>query len=293
MRVSNNSNLGIFMNRQLEQIKKIQFKVPSLWAHSKAHGHVRRPLLGNRQLMSFLVLFVVLGGGVFVGTRTVVHNWDSIFAGAQEFIARQIDARVKSVMVSGTNHTQPAQLREALGVARGDSLVGFDAQQARRKLEALDWVKSAGVVRILPSTLEVDITEFVPLSRIKYNRDVWILGTNGQLITKEFEGFEDLPVVRGKGAQENTLKLFTLLAEAGLLDKMIAAYYVGERRWNVEFKSGVIAKLPQEDVAQAVAYLRVLQEERALVDVPDVMVDLRLPDKIVLRLPDGAERDFL
>ena len=296
-----NLNCGIFMSHQKKHTEQTRAPNKSERAFGervrgmrvRAHGHVRRPLLSNRKLLVLSLLFVVLSIGVVTGTKATLNNWDAIYAGTQEFIARQIDARVKSVMVAGTQNAKPAKLRTALGIEHGDSLVGFDAQKARQNLQALDWVKSAGVVRVLPSTVKVEIDEHAPLSRLEYQGDVWILGANGQLITKDYKNFESLPVLRGKGAQENAATLLKRLAEAEMLDKIIAGVYVGERRWDAEFQSGAIVKLPEENTPQALAYLRVLQKERNLLDVPDVMIDLRLPDKIVLRLPDGKDSDYL
>lgn len=271
-----------------------QSKKPANTRHRKAHGHVRRPLFANRKMIALGVLALVLAAGVFTGLRAVVVNWDGLMAGTQEFIARQIDARVKTVMVSGAVNAEPANLRQALSLKRGDSLVGFDAQAARQSLEALGWVKSAGVVRVLPSTVKVEITEYEPLARLEHGGTVWIIAPDGHLITQDYDDFEHLPVLRGKGAKENAAGLFALLADYPEMgEDVIAAVYVGERRWDIEFASGAIAKLPEDRQTLAMDYLRVLQNERDLLDVAEVMVDLRLPDKIVLRLPEGSDNNYL
>lgn len=274
------------MNRQNKKTTKGRSR--------KAHGHVRRPLLSSRRVLLLAALVLVGVVGVFMAGRAAVNNWDGIVAGTQEFIAKQIDARVKTVMVSGAVNAEPAHLREALKLNRGDSLVGFDAQSARKRLQELAWVKSAGVVRVLPSTVKVEITEFEPLARLEYQGDVWIIAPDGHMITKDYENFENLPVLRGKGARESAAALFELLgAYPEMAKEVIAGVYVGERRWDIEFTSGAIVKLPEENPRLAMNYLRVLQKERDLLDVAEVMVDLRLPDKIVLRLPEGSDNKYL
>lgn len=259
----------------------------------KAHGHVRRPLLGNRRAVALLLVGVLVIGLGFFGVRSLVLNWSDLKQGTQEFIARQIDARVKTVMVSGAVNAEPGELREALGLKRGASLVGFDAQAARKSIEALPWVKIAGVVRVLPSTVKVDIEEHTPLARLEKDGDVWIVADDGHLITTDYENFENLPVLRGKAAKENAAPLFELLAEFSALEGITAGVYVGERRWDIEFTSGAIVKLPAENAKRALAYLLILQKERRILDVPDVMVDLRLENKIVLRLPEGLDNNYL
>lgn len=260
----------------------------------KAHGHVRRPLLSSRKKVVLSLLAVAVAAGLFVGFQSAMSNWDRIMAASQEFIARQIDARVKTVMVSGAVHAAPAELKKALDLKRGDSLVGFDARTAREKLEDLAWVESAGVVRTLPSTVKIDIREHEPLARLEHQGSVWIMARDGHLVTKNYDGFEHLPVLRGKGAKENAADLLALVAQyPQMAEKVISGVYVGECRWDVEFANGAIVKLPEQDPALALDYLQVLHQERDLLNVDGVMVDLRLPDRIVLRLPEGTHKDYM
>lgn len=260
----------------------------------KAHGHVRKPLFGQRRFVVLAFMCIVLGfGAIFTGSF-MIASWPNIVVSTEEFIAKKIDARVKTIMVAGVEHVAPAALKESLGLKRGTSLVGFDAQAARQRIQALDWVRSASVVRVLPSTVKVDIQEHTPLARLDQGGKVWVMADDGRLITPEQEGFESLPVLRGAGAENNARGLFEVLAQhPEMAKKVVGAVFVGERRWDVEFLEGSAVKLPQEHTSQALAYLGVLQQERQVLDVPGVVVDLRIQDRIVLRLPVGANKKLL
>ena len=254
----------------------------------KSRRQVRGPVFASRRTTVLLVAGLLVAGLGIFGVRALVVNWADVTQSTQELIAKQIDARVKTVMVSGTLNAQPAELRTALGLKKGASLVGFDAQAARERIQALDWVQTAGVVRVLPSTVKVEIEEYTPLARLEEAGDVWIIAEDGHQITKDYENFEELPVLRGKGAKENAADLFEHLAAFPELKGLIAGVYVGERRWDAEFASGAIVKLPAENVNRALEYLHLLNQERRILDVADVVVDLRLENKIVLRLPEGG-----
>jgi len=58
---------------------------------------------------------------------------------------------------------------------------------------------------------------------------------------------------------------------------------IGERRWNLKLHNGADVLLPEGAEAAAIARLAALQREQQLMDRPLVAIDMRLPDRLVLR----------
>ena len=68
---------------------------------------------------------------------------------------------------------------------------------------------------------------------------------------------------------------------------MVAAVRVGGRRWNLRLNNGADVLLPEGAEAPAMARLMELQTAQALLDRPVQALDLRLPDRLVVRpLPE-------
>ena len=68
---------------------------------------------------------------------------------------------------------------------------------------------------------------------------------------------------------------------------MVAAVRVGERRWNLRLNNGADVLLPEGAEAPAMARLMELHTAQALLDRPVQALDLRLPDRLVVRpLPE-------
>jgi cell division protein FtsQ len=63
---------------------------------------------------------------------------------------------------------------------------------------------------------------------------------------------------------------------------------VAERRWNLRLKNGVDVRLPETNVAPALDRLVALDREKKLLSRDIVAVDLRLPDRVSVRLSDAA-----
>jgi cell division protein FtsQ len=251
----------------------------------RSQSRVRRLKLpaARRVVRSALTLCLLLGAGV--GGYWVYQNLEWVKTEGEELVARQIGAKVDKILVSGAVNTNPQHLAAALGMKRGDSLVGFSVAEARGRLEELDWVASASVVRELPSTLRISIEEYKPLALLELNDSTWIIDREGTLITADITGFDTLPLLRGKGAAAQAAGLFSLMAEVpDLSAQMVSATFVGERRWDLQFESGVSVMLPEENPGRALRMLRILDSRRGVLAMESGAVDFRLPDRIVLRL---------
>ena len=64
---------------------------------------------------------------------------------------------------------------------------------------------------------------------------------------------------------------------------------IHERRWNLRLHSGTDVLLPEGHEANAIQRLGELQREARLLDRPLAAIDLRLPDRLVLRPTRQAE----
>ena len=192
---------------------------------------------------------------------------------------------VQSIQVTGRDHTDAIALRAALEVARGQSLLHLDLDDMRRRVEALDWVKTADLYRSLPNRLVLHIEEREAFALWQYEGKLRLIDPDGVVITSaDARDYPGLPLVVGKGAPDDAAELEKLLAaEPQLAQDVDAAIRVGDRRWNIRFKNGVEARLPQEHPEAAWAELAKLERQHGILERDIVHVDLRLPGKLIIR----------
>jgi cell division protein FtsQ len=92
----------------------------------------------------------------------------------------------------------------------------------------------------------------------------------------------------GEGANDKAAEFFIeILAEPEIVAQLRAAVFVAGRRWDLHLDNGVTVKLPEKNVREALAQLVKLNAQRQLLARDVVVVDLRLPDRITVRLPEG------
>ncbi|MCL4820618.1 MAG: FtsQ-type POTRA domain-containing protein [Vicinamibacteria bacterium] len=106
--------------------------------------------------------------------------------------------RVAKVDVRGQQFLSEGEVRELLGPAVGENILGLDIAKLKDRLLASPWVSDATVRRTLPDGLQVEIRERVPLALAELER-LYLMDASGTLIDiygPRTAGF-DLPIVRG------------------------------------------------------------------------------------------------
>jgi len=192
---------------------------------------------------------------------------------------------VQAVIVDGRQNTPIELIREALGVSRGDSMLGFSPDDARQRLEAIPWVARAHVERHLPGTIVLRLEERRPFAIWQNQGRFVIVDRDGKTVaTDGLDQFGPLPLIVGPGADRAAATLYDLLAaEAAVAERVQAMVRIGERRWNLRLHSGTDVLLPEIAEAAAIKRLAELQQEAKLLDRPLAAIDLRLPDRLVVR----------
>lgn len=215
----------------------------------------------------------------------------TIFGSVTQFLLDQsvkAGLVVETVSIQGRNKLSEAELREALGIAKGTPIFAVDPEEARERVSSIGWVKSAAVARELPNTIKVVIEERTPAALWQRDGILTLIDAGGHPITStDLEAYGSLPQVVGEGAELASADLMPVLeTEPQLASQVKAAVRVGERRWDIVFKSGVRVRLPEQNIKAAWARLADLEREHRVLEREIHIVDLRQPDRLVLRLTD-------
>lgn len=198
---------------------------------------------------------------------------------------------IRDIQVSGHHQTLPAQVSTAMGLNLGAPLLGFDVDQARTRVEALPWVKSARIIRRLPDQLMVTITERQPLALWQLHGTIEVVDRQGEpVIGANPLAFATLPLVVGKGAARSADDLLGLLASRPILANLVkASVRVGDRRWDIHLQNGVIVRLPEQDAGAAWARLADSPTAMQILERDIEAIDLRWGNRLLVRQPVAPE----
>lgn len=193
---------------------------------------------------------------------------------------------VTDVKVEGRETTDRDAILVALGAAPGTPILAVSPARAKEQLEKLPWIHSAVVERRLPDTLYVRLVERKPLALWQHGGKLELIDREGAVIpVTHLDRFAKLPMVVGEHAASHAAELLDILTtEPDLAARVSAAIRVGDRRWNLRIDNAIDVMLPADSPASAWAQLASLERSSAILKRDVQVVDVRLPDRLVVRV---------
>lgn len=222
------------------------------------------------------------------------------FAGVPEMIsekAAQISSaagfRFDHVQVRGLKRMNELQVYEQVLGDQQRAWTDVDVAVLRERLMLLPWVKDARVSRQLPNTLVIDIVERVPHAVLRKGEALLLIDDTGvELEPANAQTGKGLLRLTGNGAGGKVADLSTLLEVApALKPQVVEAEWVGNRRWNLTFKTGQVLALPEghDPAASAMLAFARLDGVNGLLGGKVAYFDMRAHDRVYMRVPGHAE----
>jgi cell division protein FtsQ len=211
---------------------------------------------------------------------------------ARDVAANAAGFRVAEVAIAGRRLLTDQEVLAAAGVTDRTSLLFLDVAEARAKLTASPWISEATVRKLYPHRLEIEITERVPFALWQTEGKINVIADDGSVLAPLTDRrFVALPLVVGRGAEKKAKAfLATLERYPAIRAEVRAAILVGDRRWNLKLKNGIDVRLSEQNAESGLNRLAGLDRDRKLLTRDITAVDLRLPDRVSVRLSEDAAR---
>jgi cell division protein FtsQ len=206
---------------------------------------------------------------------------------------------VSGYQIVGINHMNRGLIDEVVtdelrraadqgGTAKAPQAL-VDVAAIRARLLRFGWVKDARVSRRLPDSLVIDIVERSPAALWQSQGELALIDGEGVVLDRvPVDKMPDLPLLIGPGANAQAQQLGRLMTGVPTLKPQLAsATWVGGRRWDLNFQSGETLALPEgeKDARAALAKFASLDKSSGLLGRGIVRFDLRVPGKMIVRLP--------
>jgi cell division protein FtsQ len=235
-----------------------------------------RPQWLSRRLLGGVMLLVVAGSVLVSG------GW---------WLSQPTTLPIERVQVEGEfRYLAREDIYAALGELASGGFFNVDVRAVKQAAESLPWVDRASVRRMWPDTLQVEITEQVPLAR--WGKDQ-VVNARGEVFTPPLQVLPvDLPVFSGPQdtAQMVAAKYQALSAQLTSVGLKIAALSLSQRRaWQLRLANGLqllLGRAGNDAQLQrfVTVYPRVLGEKLAQMQ----SVDLRYTNGFAVRWKAAA-----
>ncbi len=203
---------------------------------------------------------------------------------------------ISSMDIPGVSEDLAEQIRVAAFVRLPANSLEVDVNQVRERVESLDAVERASVRAHANGVLEIRAIERLPVVVWRSMTGLQLLDHNGVRVAEVDSRLRrpDLPLIAGAGAAAHVPQALRLLDGAQPLhDRIRGLVRVGERRWDLVLDRDQIIQLPEEDPLSALRRVMALHAAEDLLDRDVVAIDLRNPERPMLRLSEFAESELV
>lgn len=245
-------------------------------------------VLHKQLAIRLIALFLVAGiGAAGIANRTHIANFFEDFSGRVSSLFAQAGLSVAELSLSGYALTNEELLFGAVGLEPNLSLVNFDAEAARVRLEALPSIESATIRKVYPNSLIVELVEKQPVAIWTVDGVNFAIDGAGNRIAPVETPIEGLPLFVGDGAADDVPAMIELLKQFPTLNEgLLASSRIGDRRWDLIYDTGLRIMLPEVGADAALAQIVAMENQHQLFERDIAILDMRLKDYIAIRPVD-------
>ena len=253
--------------------------------------HVLSVLARKRGIGTLLALGLIIaatGAGALRGGQYDLFVAE--FGTFEDLAAKALGFGIDGVTIIGAKELSEDELLAASGITTRDSLPFLDAAAIRSRIADVPMVKDVSVRKLYPSRLVVEIEEREPYALWQKDGQVHVISKEGTPIDNLADPrLAHKAFVVGEDANLRVPEFLKILDQAGdLRDHVRAGVLVAGRRWNVKMESGLEIKLPESQPEAAFAKFAQMSREMRILDKDIISVDLRMPDRMIVRLTADA-----
>jgi cell division protein FtsQ len=235
-----------------------------------------------------LLLAGTLGYGAVAGQHVpAITDW---LKDTRDVAANSVGFRIAAISLSGQKEVSREEVLTIAGVTGRASLLFLDADAARTRLMANPWIADAAILKLYPDRLQITVTERQAFALWQKGGQVSVIAADGTVLEPFVEErYVALPLVVGPGAARAAKGFLAVVDQYPDIRSVLrASILVAERRWNIRLANGIDVRLPETNIEKALERLVALDRDKKLLSRDITMIDLRLADRVTVRLSDAA-----
>jgi cell division septal protein FtsQ len=210
------------------------------------------------------------------------------------------DQEFSQVNIEGNFHVEKYQILDLLKKAQNNlrNNNSSDHNPLIKELikqikSQLPWVDQVTITRSMPKSLNISITEYVPIAIWQNGSDKFFTDKKGNLIPfEDLEEFRHMVILSGENANKSAKSLFNIFTiNPTLSTKVYSATWVSNRRWDIRFENGLLIKLPEKNISNAWHNLiKIYNMPGSILGLKTI--DLRVPSKVYLEYDDSVIKEL-
>lgn len=245
----------------------------------------RKVGLSPLSAVAIAALVAVVGGLAIVASDARVRHFaQDITTGVDQQLTA-LGLRVRAVNIQGATSDAQADIARASGLYRDEPILHVDLETLRHRIEQVGWVKNARVVRLLPDTIVIAVSQRPTFAVWEHGGRAIVIDNTGHAIPEADPArFANLPLVVGDGADQASPAILPVVrAHPLVMQHLDALVRVDNRRWDLRMKDGSLIQLPASGEDAALIQLDQLDQKSRILELGFERIDLRDPELVAVR----------
>lgn len=187
---------------------------------------------------------------------------------------------INEINISGLDKENNLRLIDQLSYLKIKNIFFLDRIEIIKTIDKNNFVQKYSVQKNYPSTIDIKVDQTKIMAQVIKNNEILFLGSNGKLIRNE-KLVQDVPSIFGTFDVQNFFDLKKALNESDFSYNQIKnLFFFKSGRWDIETISGVIIKLPPNNLKKKLELVvQILNEDkRKRIN----QIDLRQKDQIII-----------
>ena len=189
---------------------------------------------------------------------------------------------LKTININGVSYKEKKNIEEELNNLKNTNIFKIRDKKVLEKLNKFNFIESINVKKIIPSSINVNLSKTSILGKTFINGEKFYIGKNGKFINSNqiYEKY-NTPTVFGEFQIKEFLNLYNILNNQQLqIDNIEQYYFFKNRRWDLVFSNGLILKLPSKNIINSIKIYKKLSDNDYLTKTK--IIDLRVIDQIIM-----------
>ena len=241
-------------------------------------------VLDNKKIIKIFLIFTLLVLIMIFYNKVTTNYKFYKFTNMMNEILIKKGFLIENIHITGNNILTKEDILSSFQDLKNKNIFNIDLLQIHKILLLNKWIKDLEIKRILPNTIKIKITEQKAIA-------IWQTKSGNKLITqkgnvilvKKVNDFKNqLPIMNGAEANQNTLKILKILKQnPQLYERIWSISYISKRRWDIHFKEGLKILLPKDDIEKAWLRIQHLQKNYNILELGLTEIDIRNKNQIL------------
>ena len=190
-----------------------------------------------------------------------------------------LNLNVTHINVTGLENEENQEISEQLLKYIPDNIFFINKKYFTDFLNKHSLIQSFSIQKNYPNSIDIKIIKTKFLALTNRNGKIFIIGSNGKII-KNKSGNISLPYVFGDVKIKQFLQFIEIIDKSKIdKNKIETFYFFQSARWDIKTKTGLLIKLPKDNLYEVLNYLFTIIDNDEFSKVKTI--DLRIGDQLI------------